>query len=86
MVIRELKRLETFMKITLQLRDALSLPAAHFFKYLQVRHYISTQQGGHPNPLDSPLTDEIFKNIQHPKGIVSLIYSRILDLSANKTL
>lgn len=69
-----------------QLQDALSLPAAHFFRNLQVRNYISTQQGGHPNPLDSLLTDEIFKNIQHPMGIASLIYGRILDLSANKTL
>ena len=54
-----------------QLRHALSLPASHFFKYLQVRHYISTQQGSHLNPSDSPWTEEIFKSIQHPKGILN---------------
>ena len=69
-----------------QLWDAPSLPAPYFPKYLQVRHYISTQQSGHPNPLDSPLTEAIFKNIQHLRGILSLIYRRLLDLSTNKTL
>ncbi len=57
------------------------LPVTHFFKYLQVRHYISTQVGGH-----SPSTDEIIKGIQNPKGIVFLTYSRMLDLMANTAL
>ena len=78
------------MKITYSdLLNSDRMPSAflpHISRYLQVRHYISTQQGGHPNPLDSPLTDEIFKIIQHPMGIPSLIYGRILDLSANKPL
>lgn len=69
-----------------QLKDTFNLPAAHFFKYLQVRHFICSQQGGHPTPLESPVTDTILKGIQRPKGMVSIIYSRILDLLANKTL
>ena len=53
------------LKSFVQLKESFNLPAAHFFKYLQVRHFICSQQGGHPTPLESPVTDNILKGIQH---------------------
>lgn len=77
---------DNILKSFEQLKDSFNIPAMHFFKYLQVRHFICSQQGGHPTPLESPVTDNILKGIQCPKGMVSVIYSRILDLLTNKTL
>lgn len=44
----ECNNLKSFEK----LRSSFGLPSAHFFKYLQIRDYISVQQGGKLTPLE----------------------------------
>ena len=59
-----------------QLSRTFHLPAANFFKYLQVRHFISTLGNSTPTRL-LPI-DDILKDVTHPRGIT---FNRISALS-----
>lgn len=67
-----------------QLCRVVHLPTTHFFKYLQVRHFISKSQRRNSTSIKAFPIDKILKDIKHPRGILSLTYSRILALTETK--
>ena len=67
-----------------QLKETYQIPTTHFFRYLQLRHYIKSQLGGSPDKpklskLESLLTKEIAR--KH----MSLIYKLLLAHSKANT-
>jgi len=65
-----------------QLQQKFYLPPKFFFKYLQVRHYIQTQQGGHLSDLSLSPLEDIMSNKNDPKGLLSFIYGKLSQLMA----
>lgn len=63
-----------------QIKNEFALPRHHFFRYLQVRHFIQSQFAGFPAlPPKTPL-DSILETKPEVKGILSKLYSAIFDL------
>lgn len=60
-----------------QLQQKFYLPSKFFFKYLQVRHYIQTQQGGRLSNLPLSPLEDILSGKSNPKGLVSFIYGKL---------
>lgn len=62
-----------------QLQHKYFLPSKFFFKYLQVRHYIQTQQGGRLSNLSLSPLEAILFDKRDPKGFISVIYGKLLQ-------
>uniref|UniRef100_A0A3B3CPH8 Reverse transcriptase domain-containing protein n=1 Tax=Oryzias melastigma TaxID=30732 RepID=A0A3B3CPH8_ORYME len=59
-----------------QLSNSYSLPATHFFRYLQVRHFIATSISGFPNKPSKNVMDDIFCfNPTQSKSITKMLKS-----------
>lgn len=65
-----------------QLQQKCTLPSKFFFKYLQIRHYIQTQQGGRLSKLPLSPLEAILAEKKGPKGLISFIYTKLLQLMA----
>uniref|UniRef100_A0A4W5KEM2 Reverse transcriptase zinc-binding domain-containing protein n=1 Tax=Hucho hucho TaxID=62062 RepID=A0A4W5KEM2_9TELE len=66
-----------------QLASHFQIPQTHFFKYLQVRHYMATQQGGRIQPMSKPITDKLWLERKGVKGFISYMYSGLQALLGN---
>lgn len=60
-----------------QLISKFSIPRSHFFKYLQIRNFISTSISSFPSKPPSSLLDSILKINPSSKGSIGLVYSLI---------
>lgn len=74
--------LQTFEDLSLQY----GLPRTQFFKYLQVRHFIISEQGGHLQSLGELALDKLVRDKQGVRGFISYIYSGIIKLIGQKVL
>ena len=69
------------------LRDRYGLNGRHFFKCMQIRHYIQTEQGGRLLPfIIEQSLDEMLHGKEGVKGLVSHFYSHISRLLDTKVL
>ena len=56
----------------------LGLPRSHFFRYLQIRHFICTQYPSFPSPLP---WEELLKLSPNQKALISQVYSSLMSLN-----
>lgn len=57
-----------------------SLDKKHFFKFLQLKHYIRTEQGGRLLPVTKHPLDDILSNQKELKGFISHMYTGVNSL------
>lgn len=68
------------------LRDRYDLDGRHFFKFMQIRHYIQTEQGGRLLPITKQPLDKMLHSKKEVKGLVSYAYSHISRLLGARVL
>ena len=56
----------------------LGLPRSHFFRYLQIRHFICTLYPSFPSPLP---WEELLKLSPNQKALISQVYSSLMSLN-----
>ena len=66
-----------------QVRQEFSLPAHHFFRYLQVRHFIQNRFTQFPSPPPKSPLDSILETPPEVKGTVSRLYTIIFELEGS---
>ena len=66
-----------------QVRQEFSLPAHHFFRYLQVRHFIQNRFTPFPSPPPKSPLDSILETPSEVKGTVSRLYTIIFELEGS---
>ena len=63
-----------------QLSEKFDLPTIHFFRYLQVRHFIRSQVQSFPMASDMNIVDEVFDLHPTRKGLISIIYNKLTGI------
>lgn len=63
-----------------QMTDKFDIPRTHFYRYLQVRHFIANRYSTFPNLPEVTALDSILDIDVHKKGVIKEIYSLLLDL------
>lgn len=58
----------------------------HFFKYLQVRHFVISEQGSRLQTLGELALDKLVRDKQGVRGFISYIYSGIIRFIGQKVL
>uniref|UniRef100_A0A669C0E2 Reverse transcriptase zinc-binding domain-containing protein n=1 Tax=Oreochromis niloticus TaxID=8128 RepID=A0A669C0E2_ORENI len=64
-----------------QLANKYSLPPSHFFRYLQVRHFICSQTSGSSPPPEPTLLETILQLNPTKRELISLLYNKMLNLT-----
>ena len=62
------------------------LPRSHFFRYLQIRHFIWTQYPSFPSPPSTLLWEELLKLSPSQKALISRIYTGLMLLNNKPVL
>lgn len=60
-----------------QLSEKFSLPSTHFFRYLQLRHFLRNQIPNFPETPDMEIVDALLKLHPSRKGLISIIYDKL---------
>ena len=68
--------LQTFRELSYQYGP----PHTHFFKYLQVRHFVTSEQGGRLQPLKEQPLDKLVRSKQGLRRFISYLYSGISQI------
>ena len=62
-----------------QLAVKFSLPKSHFYRYLQIRHFLRGQLPSFPQTPDASTVD-VLLNFKPCKGLVSTVYNKLLGI------
>uniref|UniRef100_A0A3P8TZR2 Reverse transcriptase zinc-binding domain-containing protein n=1 Tax=Amphiprion percula TaxID=161767 RepID=A0A3P8TZR2_AMPPE len=68
-----------------QLTNKFGIPRTHFFRYLQIRHFLQSQLPDFPEAPQSSVIDDILSLQPSGKGLISKIYSKLTDLNQVST-
>lgn len=63
-----------------QLTEKFSLPKSHFFRYLQIRHFLRCQLPNFPQTPDVNIVDALLSLQPSHKGLISIIYNKLLGI------
>ncbi|XP_059823292.1 protein N-lysine methyltransferase METTL21A isoform X1 [Hypanus sabinus] len=63
-----------------QLSNKYNLPRFHFFRYLQIRHFLSSVLSTFPNFVPSDILESLFELDPFQKGLISKLYNIIMKI------
>ncbi|XP_059822620.1 Bardet-Biedl syndrome 5 protein homolog isoform X1 [Hypanus sabinus] len=63
-----------------QLSNKYNLPRFHFFRYLQIRHFLNTVLPTFPNFVSSDILESLFELNPFQKGLISKLYNIIMKI------
>ena len=69
-----------------QIRRKFNLPQSHFFRFLQIRHFLSQHTTSFPNMPTNSSMESIFLPDPLVKGGISIIYNHLSCLDSNASL